>query len=177
MVSNKGVRPRAPVAGIRSAAWDARQSPAQSKAGFEPCKRNDGEIFFGHSCGFRHQFHHVRHLLPQMRRDGSAGVEENRNFKLRPVRASKALKIADDNILVDDSKVAGLQGGHAVIVLVCRGKAQPNFRRLGAVGEIGWISRDGAGNSLRKTATEAAKNGAKIDSMAIPTTSAFRRKL
>jgi len=55
-----------------------------------------------------------------------------------PVGAGKALKIADDVALVNHCEVAGLQGGHSLVVLVEGGKAELNLfdRRAEADGTL-----------------------------------------
>ena len=126
IVSNSGVSPRA-WAGSRSAACETRQSPAQSTSGCDP----SNEIMERFSSGSPAVCDTSSRISAiSWRKRGAyrfADINENRDLQFRPVGAGKALKIADDNILVYDSEVAGLQRGHAVIVLVHGGEVHPHL--------------------------------------------------
>jgi hypothetical protein len=63
--------------------------------------------------------------------------DENGDFQFRPVRPSKAWKVTDDNIFVNDSEIGCLQRGRSVIVLVYGRKAEANFSGTDAVSEFG----------------------------------------
>src|SRR5579864_1021711 len=96
--------------------------------------------------------------MAKVRRGGCAGVEENGELQLRPVGAAKALKIADDVALVNYCEVAGLQGGHSVVVLVERGKAELNLadRRAEADGTLAVGAEEYPAEQQRLQQPEAA---------------------
>lgn len=83
-------------------------------------------------------------------RHGFAAIDENSDFKFRPVGAGKALKIADDETFVNDREVAGLQRGHAVIVLIDCRKTQLDFGGIAAIGVFGPITRYAGADACAK---------------------------
>src|SRR5579872_519365 len=92
--------------------------PGAKKRGLGIAERNQGDVFFGYACGLRKQIERVRDFFAKVRVHRFAGIDKDRDFQLGIVRTSKALEIPDDKTSVDDREITGLQGGHAVIVLV-----------------------------------------------------------
>ena len=75
----------------------------------------------------------VGNFLAKPRLHRLAPIDQNADFKVRPVGATKAAEIADDNILVNHCEITGLQRRHSVIVLVQCRKVHPNFGGIATV--------------------------------------------
>jgi hypothetical protein len=128
------------------------------QGGPQSLKGEDGDILVRDTTDLGDQLQNAGNFVTEVRRGGCAGVEENGELQLRPVGAAKALKIADDVALVNYCEVAGLQGGHSVVILVERGKAELNLadRRAEADGTLAVGAEEYPAEQQRLQQPEAA---------------------